>query len=1286
MGAVNTLEGFAVYYDLGGFPNHLEAADRAQARRYTFSLLTALNESGLKPFYGLEDGTLMGYWHGSANQIPILAYREPGNSGYSVTINSTDENYLLKYYNVCLNLTNGENTTCTMGEDRPLYTSCRNDCALIPCEGNSAALCQDYDILNSTQADGVFGFVPSTMNCIDSNGAFSQTSGEVLNDSPKGVIYDGKCTFDDGTVVSRELEGPFAACGKANNDNNGTENNVCSTAFIGANEYTNYDPRWRRWYIDSKKNQVPRFSDPYIFITFGAIGITYTHPIYKSIDGTEDGQKVFHGVLAADMELSDVTNFLKTTFADTNYTVAVYELEEPFYIIATSTNATAMGSVLVDNPLEQCPEGQEESSACASQRLTINNFESSTEDVILRKAHQALLELESDDNFSGARMKAVSEDDDNAASTTYRVTSLIYNTLSDANLKWRIVVTTPLDENPEDFLEEGDGLYVLLCAISGFGFTFCMLLFLAFYRRKNEKAIQLADFQFTSAFILGCAALNLTSFAYLGKPTDRMCLSRIWAFYMLTVLQLSPLFVKAYRIYSLLGRPVAKAMNAKINNREAWMCTLPIIVIQIIILLIGTFVDPPKVVAVVNLDDLNPMKSIRCDRKTLTFTILQGTYNILLLAIGCTLAYLTRNIDPRFGDAKALFFAVYNIAFTALMLTLIVVFVDVTEVGQLSLQFIGVFWATVFSAGAFVFPRLMAAKTDRKRDRKMKKRMLSKYASQRKRSMVDSSSIGISMEDKRLHESEDSLKLLICTANMGNAPPTLESMKAFIPEAGSSSEVSPIWEDLVVKENYDLIVIGMQEATWGSKKQRKTLAALEQDNIAFADKPMDDDEVSLEEARVMEEARVKEDNYLAAIEGADTVLLRKQIKEILGSEYTSLASEQRGQMRQLVWARSSVAPLIKNVKISGENTGIGNVLSNKGGIIVSMTYQDTRMTFLSAHLAAHEGDNYYKARCDNVCDILKGSRTFDLSKKHNIDLALCSHHIFVCGDLNFRTKFHGEPTHEEKFQMTTDLIKAEDWSALYSYDELHQGVNRNDLLVNFETLPCEFSPTFKVNRCAGYDYKDQRVPSYTDRILFKSAPHLSDNLRQIAYEPCEDFITSDHKPIRGAFSLVPNDMVSARPVEGKHRLAFTQLECSDLPAADVSGTSDPYIKFIWDSADMSEDNNMINFKFWQRGKDRFPKTSYKNKTLNPKWPEKTITLATSGSEINVDAMLYLCVYDYDFLSGDDILGTLPLSLQHLIAMNPMESSKELLFDLPLERCGKFEGRIKFKVEVSQLVG
>lgn len=41
--------------------------------------------------------------------------------------------------------------------------------------------------------------------------------------------------------------------------------------------------------------------------------------------------------------------------------------------------------------------------------------------------------------------------------------------------------------------------------------------------------------------------------------------------------------------------------------------------------------------------------------------------------------------------------------------------------------------------------------------------------------------------------------------------------------------------------------------------------------------------------------------------------------------------------------------------------------------------------------------------------------------------------------------------------------------------------------------------------------------SYTDRILWKSADGLADNVEPILYEPCPGFITSDHKPIRGGY-------------------------------------------------------------------------------------------------------------------------------------------------------------------------
>lgn len=67
-------------------------------------------------------------------------------------------------------------------------------------------------------------------------------------------------------------------------------------------------------------------------------------------------------------------------------------------------------------------------------------------------------------------------------------------------------------------------------------------------------------------------------------------------------------------------------------------------------------------------------------------------------------------------------------------------------------------------------------------------------------------------------------------------------------------------------------------------------------------------------------------------------------------------------MRLWIWASNDVVDKITDVKVSGANTGIGNVMANKGGIVITVTYKTTRISFLSAHLAAHEGDVYYKVR------------------------------------------------------------------------------------------------------------------------------------------------------------------------------------------------------------------------------------------------------------------------------------------------------------------------------------
>ena len=356
-------------------------------------------------------------------------------------------------------------------------------------------------------------------------------------------------------------------------------------------------------------------------------------------------------------------------------------------------------------------------------------------------------------------------------------------------------------------------------------------------------------------------------------------------------------------------------------------------------------------------------------------------------------------------------------------------------------------------------------------------------------------------------------------------------------------------------------------------------------------------------------------------------------------------------------------------------------MANKGGIVVTLNFKTTRISFLSAHLAAHEGESHYKARCENIETIIKESRTYDLSSK--LASPVSSHHMFVMGDLNFRTNFKVEMSHEDRVGKALNLISFKDYEGLYEYDELVEGLKNGDLLLGFETLPCMFPPTFKVQREAGFVYKSQRTPSYTDRILFKSAVGLRNNLHPLAYEPCEGFITSDHKPVRGAFSITPNDVGSTRITDVEIRLVLSNMMCTDLPAADSNGFSDPYLLVLWDGIELQSEQKsfkdrlrkLINGKSW-------PRTSVIDKTLNPQWEGETISLFGKNVSFGDEAILYICAMDSDTIGlRDDFLGAVALNLKGMMEMQHHEKDKVVEIDQVLDKGAKFSGRFKCHVDV-----
>lgn len=260
---------------------------------------------------------------------------------------------------------------------------------------------------------------------------------------------------------------------------------------------------------------------------------------------------------------------------------------------------------------------------------------------------------------------------------------------------------------------------------------------------------------------------------------------------------------------------------------------------------------------------------------------------------------------------------------------------------------------------------------------------------------------------------------------------------------------------------------------------------------------------------------------------SDTHVLHDMLQEQLPS-YSQAVSYQRGEMRLIILYQQDAIDL-DVLSVKAQNTGRAG-LANKGGIVSEVTVnQTTRLAFLTTHLEAHEGQSKYATRCSTIADIFKGTESSVSSLR--CDASISSHFMFVTGDLNFRTRLPDiEPGSPEHVNLTHKLAYANDYATLGKYDELSHALRQKDCLVGFQTPVCNFPPTFKVLRQEGYKYKDNRSPSYTDRILYLGADQLGEKIQVLGYEPIDNFSTSDHKPIRGAFEVELNQKLKWRPV------------------------------------------------------------------------------------------------------------------------------------------------------------
>jgi len=204
-------------------------------------------------------------------------------------------------------------------------------------------------------------------------------------------------------------------------------------------------------------------------------------------------------------------------------------------------------------------------------------------------------------------------------------------------------------------------------------------------------------------------------------------------------------------------------------------------------------------------------------------------------------------------------------------------------------------------------------------------------------------------------------------------------------------------------------------------------------------------------------------------------------------------------------------PHLRGIETQYTRLGFAGYWGNKGCVSVRFKIYGVSVCIVNCHLAAHE--EFYQDRVESYNNVL-GSHLYSTEET---ELILYHDYVFWIGDLNFRLD-----SETLKFEEVDLMVSKDELGKLLAFDQLARARKSGQAFSELnETLPT-FPPSFKY-KVGTSVYDSKRLPSWTDRILYKANVANYENyklsLNQHSYTAHADFLESDHKPVSSNFSL-----------------------------------------------------------------------------------------------------------------------------------------------------------------------
>lgn len=192
------------------------------------------------------------------------------------------------------------------------------------------------------------------------------------------------------------------------------------------------------------------------------------------------------------------------------------------------------------------------------------------------------------------------------------------------------------------------------------------------WKFRRMSILRSSSVPFSLLNLLGCCFFLISAIIFTVRvPTANTCSATVWMAVIGFWLVFSPLFTKTWRVYQIFMQSTLRIVKMS-NNRLAVICSVQL-ALNIILLLVWSVMDPvnPQSFSVSQLDSttnkLYEQTASICSSNSYTFPAIVLGSMVVLLVVGCVLAFNTRNVTSKFNESKSISAAIYSVTFTLLI-------------------------------------------------------------------------------------------------------------------------------------------------------------------------------------------------------------------------------------------------------------------------------------------------------------------------------------------------------------------------------------------------------------------------------------------------------------------------------------------------------------------------------------------------------------------------------------------------------------------------------------------